>query len=56
VSTTAFTFSASCNGVAHPGAIGCFVPFTSTPFGAPSTTSGVLYGARQLQMGFRLEF
>ena len=38
----------------------CFVPLTlantSTPFGTPTTTSGVLYGARQAQFVAKLTF
>jgi hypothetical protein len=38
----------------------CFVPLTlantSTPFGTPTTTSGVLYGARQMQFIAKLNF
>jgi hypothetical protein len=38
----------------------CFVPLTTantaTPFGTPTTTSGVLYGARQAQFVAKLNF
>ena len=36
----------------------CIAPYQSAtaPFGAPSTTSGVLYGARQLQFAAKLTF
>jgi hypothetical protein len=62
VSTEAFTYTAksatstTCGTATHPGVAGCFLPYTSTPFGAPTTTSGALYGARQLQLGFQFEF
>jgi outer membrane receptor protein involved in Fe transport len=60
VNTEAFTYtqatatSTTCGTATHPGVVGCFLPFSG--FRAPTTTSGVLYGARQLQTGFRLEF
>jgi hypothetical protein len=62
VSTEAYTYtpatasSATCGTATHPGVVGCFLPYTSTPFGTPTTTSGALFGARQLQMGFQFEF
>jgi len=36
----------------------CIAPYVSasTPFGTPTTTSGVLYGARQLQFSAKLNF
>jgi hypothetical protein len=36
----------------------CIAPYqsASAPFGSPSTTSGVLYGARQLQFAAKLNF
>ena len=34
----------------------CIAPYTSTAFGTPVTTSGVLYTARQLQFGAKLSF
>jgi len=46
VSTTAFQY----NG---PTTIG---PFTSTPFGSPTSTSSTLYGPRQMQFSARLNF
>jgi hypothetical protein len=55
--TTAYTYSgpptsgtSACLGHTN----GCLVP--SSSFGTRTTTSGALYGARQLQMGFRFEF
>jgi len=58
VNTEGYTYSANtatstiCPSSAHTN--GCMVPFSN--FQVPSTTSGVLYGARQLQVGFRFEF
>ncbi|MGB6546175.1 MAG: TonB-dependent receptor [Candidatus Acidiferrales bacterium] len=54
--TQATTTSTVCGTATHPGVVGCFVPFTSTPFGTPTTTSGALYGARQLQIGAQFVF
>ena len=54
--STAFTYLAPGSG-ACPGAPsinGCFTP--SATFGSPTTTSGSLYGARQLQIGAKFEF
>ncbi len=59
VNTTAYTYLAPnatatspCYNVVHTH--GCLVP--SSTFGSRSTTSGALYGARQLQFGARFEF
>ncbi|MGB6429548.1 MAG: TonB-dependent receptor [Candidatus Acidiferrales bacterium] len=60
VNTEAFTYtqatttSTTCGTGTHPGVVGCFLPFSG--FRAPATTSGALYGARQLQTGFTFEF
>ena len=35
---------------------GCIVPFTSTPFATPTSTSSILYGPRQLQLLGKLYF
>ncbi len=70
VSTTAFQYVApgkalpiggSCPTVAaanDPNFNGCVSPYvsTSSPFGAPTSTSGTLYGARQLQVSAKLFF
>jgi hypothetical protein len=34
----------------------CFAPYTATAFGTPTTTSGYLYGPRQLQFSAKLFF
>jgi len=44
----------ACSTGAH--ANDCIAPFTSTPFGAPTATSSVLYGPRQLQFTAKLWF
>jgi len=56
VNNSAYTFVApggTYTGGTCPAAsqgAGCIVPFTATPFGSPSSTSGVLYGPRQIQL------
>lgn len=50
-STTAYTVGA-CTG--HTNA--CISPFTATAFGAPTATTSVLYGPRQLQFTAKLWF
>jgi len=55
VNTTAYTYAAAgsagaCAAHANP----CLIP--SSSFGSWTTTSGALYGARQLQFGARFEF
>jgi hypothetical protein len=52
--TTAYSFTAAGTGLCAGHANGCLVP--SSTFGSVSTTSGALYGARQLQFGARFEF
>lgn len=61
VNSEGYTFTAAsasaasaCYTGTHPGVSGCFVPFPA--FQTPTTTSGVLYGARQMQLGFRFGF
>ena len=54
VNTTAFTYSGPGVGACAGHTNGCLVP--SSSFGSVSTTSGVLYGARQLQFGVRFNF
>ena len=65
VTETAYAFvapGASGQGVACPASsaatpsAGCIVPFTSTPFATPTSTSSVLYGPRQLQLLGKLYF
>lgn len=50
VNTSAFSYSGACAGHTN----GCLVP--SPSFGSRSTTSGTLYGPRQLQFGARFSF
>ena len=45
VNTSAFQYSGTT-----------IIPFTSTPFGSPSSTSSTLYGPRQVQFSARLNF
>jgi len=63
VNTTAFTFegpgvaatgTTACPATGATGYKGCFLP--SSTFGAPTVTSGSVYGARQLQFNARFEF
>lgn len=54
VNTTAFTYSGAGAGVCAGHTNGCLAPLST--FGTRSTTSGALYGARQLQFGARFEF
>jgi hypothetical protein len=54
VNTSAYSFAAAGSGACTGHANGCLVPLST--FQTRSTTTGSLYGARQLQMGFRLEF
>jgi Carboxypeptidase regulatory-like domain/TonB dependent receptor-like, beta-barrel len=54
VNTTAYTYSGPGVGACTGHTNGCLVP--SSSFGSLSTTSGALYGARQLQFGARFEF
>ncbi|HVA94917.1 MAG TPA: TonB-dependent receptor [Candidatus Dormibacteraeota bacterium] len=54
VSTNAFSYTAAGSGVCTGHTNGCFSPTAS--YGGSPTTSGTLYGARQLQFGARFEF
>jgi hypothetical protein len=54
VNTTAYTYTAPGSGVCTGHSNGCLVPVPT--FGTVSTTSGALYGARQLQFGARFDF
>lgn len=54
VNTTAYTYSAAGSGACGGHTNGCLVP--SSSFGSWTSTSGALYGPRQLQFGARLDF
>jgi len=54
VNTTAFAYFAPGVGNCLGHTNGCLVP--SSTFGTTTTTSGSLYGARQMQFGARFEF
>jgi hypothetical protein len=58
VSSSAYQYStpgsAACPTSSHSNV--CISPYTSTAFGTPTTTSGVLYGARQVQFAAKLNF
>jgi carboxypeptidase family protein/TonB-dependent receptor-like protein len=56
VNTTAYTWTALGKGncVAGHSSGGCLIP--SSSYGSPSTTTGSVYGARQLQFNARFEF
>jgi hypothetical protein len=54
VNTEGYTYSAPGSGACVGHTNGCMVPFSG--FLTPSTTSSVLFGARQLQTGIRFEF
>jgi hypothetical protein len=54
VNTTAYTYTGPGAGVCAGHTNGCLVP--SSSFGSVTTTSGSLYGARQLQFGAKLNF
>jgi len=56
VSTTAFSYVAAGSGVCAGHANACFTPYTSTPFLAPTSTSNLIWGPRQLQISGRLTF
>ena len=52
--TTGYSYTAPGTGLCTGHTNGCLIP--SATFGSISTTSGALYGARQLQIGARFEF
>ncbi len=52
--TTAYSYTAHGTGLCTGHVNGCLIP--SSSFRSISTTSGALYGARQLQFGARFEF
>jgi len=54
VNTSAFAYTGAGSGVCTGHTNGCLSPISS--FGSRSTTSGALYGARQLQVGARFDF
>ena len=54
VNTNAFSYSGPGTGACAGHTNGCLAPLST--FGSRSTTSGSLYGARQLQFGARFEF
>jgi len=54
VSTTAFTYNAANASAGHVNPY--FTPYTSTPFMAPTSTSNLMWGARQIQVSGRLTF
>jgi len=56
VSTTAFSYVAAGSGVCAGHTNACFTPYTSTPFLAPTSTSNLIWGPRQLQVSGRLTF
>jgi hypothetical protein len=56
VSNTAFSYLAPGSGACSGHANACFVPYTSTPYLAPTATSNLLWGPRQLQISGKLYF
>jgi len=54
INTTAYSYSGPGVGACAGHTNGCLLP--SASFGSRSTTSGALYGARQLQFGARFNF
>ena len=54
VNTTAFNFTAAGSGLGNGHANGCLVP--NAAFMAPTSSSTLLYGARQLQISGKLIF
>jgi hypothetical protein len=54
VNMTAYTYSGPGSGLCAGHTNGCLIP--SSTFGSVTTTSGSLYGARQMQFGARFEF
>ncbi|MBW8746196.1 MAG: TonB-dependent receptor [Acidobacteria bacterium] len=63
-STNAFSVLPTFNTASAPSQAGaclghsnsCIAPFTATPFGAPTATSSVLFGPRQVQVAAKLWF
>ncbi|MGB9029484.1 MAG: carboxypeptidase regulatory-like domain-containing protein [Acidobacteriaceae bacterium] len=56
VNTTAFSYAAAGSGVCAGHSNPCIYPYPSQPFGATTSTSSNLYGARQLQVSAKLFF
>jgi hypothetical protein len=56
VSNTAFSYAAAGSGLCNGHANACFVPYTSTPYLAPTSTSNLIWGPRQLQISGKLTF
>jgi Carboxypeptidase regulatory-like domain/TonB dependent receptor len=56
VSTTAFSYLAAGSGACAGHTNACFTPYTSTPYLAPTSTSNLLWGPRQLQVSGRITF
>ena len=54
LNTTAYTYTGAGSGACAGHTNGCLVP--SSTFGTRTSTSSLLYGARQLQLGARFEF
>ncbi len=56
VSTTAFSYAAPGSGVCSGHSNACIYPYPSLPFETTTSTSSILYGARQLQVSAKLIF
>jgi hypothetical protein len=56
LSNTAFSYAAAGSGACAGHANACFVPYTSTPYLATTSTSNLIWGPRQLQISGRLTF
>jgi hypothetical protein len=56
VSSTAFSYLAPNSGLCAGHTNACFTPYTSTPFLAPTSTSNLMWGSRQLQISGKITF
>ena len=56
VSSTAFSYAAAGSGACAGHTNACYVPYTSTPYLAPTSTSNLMWGPRQLQVSGRITF
>jgi outer membrane receptor protein involved in Fe transport len=56
VSASAYQYQNPVAGTTCTGSAPCIVPYTATKFGTPTSTSGVLFGPRQLQFAAKLHF
>jgi len=56
VGTSAYTYTAAGSGLCAGHTNACYVPYTSTPFMTPSSTSNLMGGARQVQVSGKLTF